>query len=181
MSRFTQTQPIHPKVCIFGTNIPLPYGCDEWTLVDDISTDDITPELLERCVSVRVARDYHGSSIHDHMSLFSAAYNLNEIKYLATLCCTDYLSEYVDPRTGGNIFHAVAINPNSNVIKFMSKFLGDDITGQLMNSVDSHGRKPIELIYYDREPFEFALQYTEMDNQYRDYLLDKCPVAQVFL
>ena len=177
----SQSFPRANKVCIHGSDVPLPYGCEEWTLVDDITEDDITPQLLERCVSVRVARDYHGSSIHEHMSLFSAAYNLNEIKYLAMICCEDYLSEYVDPRTGGNIFHAVVINPNPYVMMFMSEFLGDELTHILMNSLDSNGRRPIELIGYDRDHFEQALHYTDMDDKYREYLLDKCPVAKVFI
>lgn len=169
------------RVCIYGTDIPLPYGCEEWTLVDDISSDDITPQLLERCVSVRVGRDYHGSSIHDHMSLFSAVYSVDEIQYLTMVCCEDYICGYVDPRTGGNIFHAVVINPNPNVMRYMIEFLGDGAAYQLMNSLDSRGRRPIELIGYERSVFEQALRYTDMTEPYRKHLLETCPVAKLFI
>lgn len=167
--------------CIRDTNIPIPIGCDEWTLVHKFDYDNIVPETLEHTMPVRVGRDYHSSAIHENVSPFSAIYDLDGIAYIISVCGWDYLAEYVDPRTGGNIMHAVAINPNVDVMKYVIAGFGDMACRYLINSYDKNERRVIELAGYNRHMFELLLPYTSIESDYANYLIEHLPVAKCFL
>lgn len=166
---------------IRGTTIPVPIGCNEWTLVRKFNFDDITPETLERLIDVRVGRDYHGSAIHENVSPFSAIYDLDGIVYIISVCGWDYLAEYVDPRTGGNIMHAAAINPNVDVMRYLIAGFGDMASKYFIDSYDKNDRRVIELTGYNKAMFEILLPYTTIESEYAEYLLEHLPVAKCFL
>lgn len=167
--------------CIRNTDIPIPIGCNEWTIVSKFDHDNILPETLEKLMAVRVGRDYHSSGIHEHMSPFSAIYNLEEIQYIISVCGIDYLFEYVDPRTNGNIMHAAAINPNIEVIKYIIDLFGEEASKFLINSYDNEERRVIELAGYNRQMFELLTHYTTIESEYAVYLIKTCPVAKLYL
>ena len=166
---------------IRGTDIPVPIGCNEWTLISKFDFDDITPDTLERLIDVRVGRDYHGSAIHEQVSPFSAIYDLDGIQYIISVCGWDYLAEYVDPRTGGNIMHALAVNPNVNVMRYVIEGFGEMACRYLINSYDNNGRRVIELTGYNKAMFGLLLPFTSIESDYAEYLIDKLPVAKSFL
>lgn len=167
--------------CIADTDIPIPLGCDEWTIVGKFDPDDITPETLEQTIAVRVGRDYHSSSIHEHVSPFTAIVDLDTIMYILFVCGRDYAAEYVDPRMDGNIMHALALNPNIKAIEHVISELGYDVSVTLINGKDRCGRKPIELIPYNKPMFDLLKQYTEINEEYAEYLLKHVPIAKYCL
>lgn len=165
------------RVCIRNTNIPLPFGCEDWKLVDKPDYENITPNLLENLVSVIVGRDYHSCYIHDHMSIFSAEYRLDVIQYIVMVCCTDYLLQYTDPRCKGNILHSVVMNPNIEVAKYIINVLGDNNVFRLANEVNKFNHVPLETILYEREMFKLLLPYTELTENVLERLVKDNPLV----
>lgn len=170
------------KVCIYGTCIPVPIGCSEWTIISDLDfDDDITPCMLESSVTVRVGRDYHGSSYHESVSIFTAVVDLDTIKHIVDICCCDYLMEYTEPRSKGNILHAAALNPNPEVLLYFINILGEEAVRYLANNRNPSGKVPLELIQYERDSFELLMKFTELDERMYKSLIKNCPVAKSFL
>lgn len=167
------------RTCIKDTEIPLPLYCDDWEIQTEIDLDDITPDTLEELIRVKIGRDYHGASVCEHMSIFSAVYDVETIKYIILVCGSDYLTEYVDPRHNGNILHAAAINPNVEVAKVIINSIAQDSLHKLAMGVDRIDRRPIELVPYDAEMFALFIQITDIDDDYKEYLQKVCPVARV--
>lgn len=172
------TLEMNNKVCIHGTDVPIPIGCSEWTIVSDLDLDEITPALLETPVTVRVGRDYHGSSYHEHVSIFTAIIDVNMIIYIVNVCCCDYLMEYVDPRSNGNILHAAVLNPNREVLLYFVNLLGEDAVRYLANKRNPAGKVPLELIQYDREMFRLLMNFTAIDERMYKSLINNNPVAK---
>lgn len=166
------------RICITGTSIPIPIGCSEWTITDKIDLDELTPEILESPVFVRVGRDYHSSAIYETVSMFTALVDLRDIEYIVKICGTDYLKEYVDPRYNGNILHAVVLNPNEEVLRFILNIIDDNVLVELANKTDRLGRIPLELISYSAFQFNSMLQYTKMNESLYNRVMKTCPVAQ---
>lgn len=154
---------------IADTNIPLPFNCSEWTIDSKFNLSDITPELLEKPVRVRVGRDDHLSSIIEYVSPFTAFYNINTIQHIIAICGIEYLYEYVEPRANGNILHAVILNPNIEIARLMIELLPLDVVRELANKPNRHGRLPIELIDRDLELFELLFTVSPLS---RDHLED---------
>lgn len=153
---------------ISGTNIPLPLHCNEWTLISDFDITNITPKSLEKELMVRVGRDYHGSSCIEHLSPFSAIYDLDIIKRIVSVCEIDYLCRYVDPRANGNILHAIVLNPNIEVIEYILSLLPIETITKLANTKNRHGNYPLLLIDRNMELFEYILSITNIsDNELR--------------
>lgn len=166
---------------ITNTNIPIPFNCSEWTILDKIDLSNVTQQWLESTISVRVGRDYHSSSIVESVSPFTAIYDLDLIQDIVSICGVEYLTTYIDPRSGGNILHAIMLNPNINVIEYILSILPSDVVTSLANSKNRFGMLPLMLIYTNMNLFTKILSITDITESELRTAAKRLPTAYKYM
>lgn len=159
----------------------IPYGCTEWTLPTNIDYDVIDPTLLEKAISVRVGRDYHGSSIYNTTTIFGAITDIDYIANVVDICGVDYLFDYIEPVYNGNILHACVANPNEEIPLFMLCILPTEAIQALANQQDRRGCVPLELVTFDVQLFRELMKYTIIDESMKQRLIRTTYAGKVCL
>lgn len=165
------------SLSLSNDHIAIPPTCSEWTILDRIDYDHITPAIMNNPVNVRVGRDYHSSSIVNKMSIFTAVTDIEAIQYLVMVSGFEFIANFKDCRSEGNILHAVATNPNHDAYNMILMCLGDDAVNILANMPDRNGYLPIEYIANNRPMFLDLVKRTDLDERHWRRLIHDSSIA----
>lgn len=168
------------SLSLTNNHISIPPTCSEWTILDDIDYDNITPQRLNTPVNVRVGRDYHSSSIVNKVSIFTAVPDIEAIQYIVTVAGYEFIANYKDCRADGNILHSVSLNPNHDVYNMILLCLGDDTIDILANMPDRNGFLPIEYIVNNRTMFLDLVNRTNIDERTWRRLVHSSSIASEY-